>query len=53
MSKETEKILQERKKAQMDRLNDAMKKTFKVVYNSPGMSDDPACCKDHPDQCRK
>ena len=46
-------MLNDKKKAQMDRLKEAMDKTFKVVYNSPGMNDDPADCKNHPDQCRK
>lgn len=53
MSKETEQMLQKKKEAQMDRLREAFNKTYDVVYNTPGMSDDPAGCKDHPEQCRK
>ena len=53
MSKETEKILRERKKAQMDRLTEAYNNTYNVVYKNSVVSDDPAHCKKHPNQCKK
>lgn len=53
MSKETEKKLAERKKIQMDRLQEAYNNTYSVVYNKSMVRDDPARCKDYPDQCKK
>ncbi len=51
MSKETEKILKERQDVQQKRLELIWQKTYDEVYKKSILSDAPAECKAHPDQC--